>query len=97
MRFTPDDSIRHLFDYNEIVIYEDYNLSSNPVDSLLFDNKILEYNIAQGMSFRDKRSWIIYNFNMDLDSGHKYIENFRGGVQCYMVERADFISSISFK
>ena len=34
---------------------------------------------------------------MDVDLGYKYIENFRGGVQLYMMQSKDFVSSISFK
>ena len=34
---------------------------------------------------------------MDVDPGYKYIENFRGGVQWFLMENKDIISSISFK
>ena len=34
---------------------------------------------------------------MDLDPGCKYIEKFRGGVQWFMLESRDIISTISFK
>ena len=34
---------------------------------------------------------------MDVDPGYKYIDKFRGGVQWYMMESKDFISSICFK
>ena len=40
---------------------------------------------------------IINNFTMDVDPGYKYIEKFRGGVQWYMMESIDIISSICFK
>ena len=33
---------------------------------------------------------------MDVDSGYKYIEKIRGGVQWYKKENKDFISSIIF-
>ena len=49
------------------------------------------------MIFKGKRSGIIHNFTMDVDPGYKYIEKFRGGVQWYMMETKDFISSINFK
>ena len=49
------------------------------------------------MVFRDKRSGIIHKFTMDVDPGYKYIEKFRGGVQIYLVESKDIISSICFK
>ena len=34
---------------------------------------------------------------MDVNPGYKYIENIRGGVQWFMMETKDIISSISFK
>ena len=49
------------------------------------------------MIFKGKRSGIIHNFTMDLDPGYKYTEKFRGGVQWYMMESKDIISSICFK
>ena len=95
--FIPDDCIRGLLGFNKTTIFEEYNLSPNPVDILSFDNIFLECNIAQGMIFKGKRSGIIHNFTMDVDPGYKYIEKFRGGVQWYMVESKDIISSIGFK
>ena len=95
--FVPDDSIRELLVFNKTTIFEEYNLSPNPVDILSFDNIFLECNIAQGMIFRGKRSGIIHNFTMDVDPGYKYIEKFRGGIQWYMMESKDIISSICFK
>ena len=49
------------------------------------------------MIFKGKRSGIIHNFTVDVDPGYNYIEKFRGGVQCYMMESEDIISSICFK
>ena len=95
--FLPDNSIRDLLGFNKTTIFEEYNLSPNPVDIHSFDNIFLECNIAQGMIFRGKRSGIIHNFTMDVDPGYKYIEKFRGGVQWYMMESKDLISSICFK
>ena len=92
-----DDSIRGLLGFDKTTIYEEYNLSPNPVDILSFDNMFLECSIAQGMIFRGKRSGIIHNFTMDVDPGYKYIEKFRCGVQWYMMESKDIISSICFK
>ena len=37
------------------------------------------------------------NFTMDVDPGYKYIEKIHGGVQWYMMESKDLISSICFK
>ena len=94
--FKPDDSIGSLLGFNKRSIYEEYNLSDNPVDILSFDNIFLECIIAQGMIFRGKRSRIIHNFTMDVDPGYKYIEKFRGRKQWFMMESKDIISSICF-
>ena len=95
--FVPDDSIGDILGFNKTTIFEEYNLSSNPVDILSFDNIFLECNIAKGMIFRGKRSGIIHNFTRDVDPGYKYIEKFRGGIHWYMMESKDIISSICFK
>ena len=97
INFTPNDSMRDLLGFKPKVIQEEYNLSDYPVDILSFDNIFLECDIAQGMIYRGKRSVIIHNFTRDVDPGYKYIEKFRGGVQWYMMESKDIISSISFK
>ena len=95
--FRPDDSIGSLLGFNKRTIYEEYNLSDNPVDILSFDNIFLECNIAQGMIFRGRRSGIVHNFVLDVSPGYRYIKKFRGGVQWYMMESKDIISSICFK
>ena len=95
--FVPNDSIRDLLGFNKTTIFEEYNLSPNPVDILSFDNIFIETDIAKGMIFKGKRSGIIMNFTMDVDPGYKYIEKFHGGVQWYMMEPKDIISSICFK
>ena len=95
--FMFDDSIGELFGFNPRTLYEKYTLSNNPVDILSFDNIFIECDIAQGLIFRGKRSGIFHNFNMDVDPGYKDIENFHGGVQWYMMESTDIISSICFK
>ena len=95
--FRPDDSIGSLLGFNKRTIYEEYNLSDNPVDILSFDNIFIECDIARGMIFKGKRSDIIHIFTMDVDAGYKYIDKFRGGVQWYMMETKDVISSICFK
>ena len=92
-----DDSIGKLLGFGETILWKEYNLSDNPVDILSFDNIFIHTDIAQGMIFRGKRSGIIHNFTMDVDPGYKYIEKFRGGVQWYMMESKDIISSICFK
>ena len=84
--FKRNDSIRSLLGFNKRSIYEEYNLSDNPVDILSFDNIFIETDIAQGIIFKGKRSGIIHNFTMDVHPGYKYIEKLRGGVQWYMME-----------
>ena len=95
--FVFDDSIGKLLGFDETLLYKEYNLSDNPVDILSFDNIFIECDIAHGMIFKGKRSRIIFNFTMDVDPGYKYIENFSGGIQWYMMESKDVISSICFK
>ena len=48
------------------------------------------------MVFKKKRSGIIHNFETDVDPGYKYIEKFREGFHCYMMDTKEFISIISF-
>ena len=95
--FKAGDSIGSLLGFNKRSIYEEYNLSDNPVDILSFDNIFIETDIAQGMIFKGRRSGIIHNFTMDVDPVYKYIEKFRGGISWYMLKTRDFISSINFK
>ena len=95
--FRPSDSIGSLLGFNKRIIYEEYNLSDNPVDIISFDNIFIECDIAQGMIFRGRRSGIIFNFVMDVDPGYRYIHKFHSGRQWYMLETKDFISSINFK
>ena len=95
--FVPDDSIGGLLGFDETTVTAEYNQSNNPVDILSFDNISLETDIAQGVIFKGKKSGIIHNFTMDISPGYRYTERFRGGVQWYMMDTKDFISSISFK
>ena len=95
--FMFDDSIKDLLGFNARTLYEEYTPSDHPVNIISFDNIFLECNIAQGMIFKGKRSGVIHNFTMDVDPGYKYIEKFRGGVQWYMMESKDIVSSICFK
>ena len=94
--FVPDDSIRELLGFNKTTIFEEYNLSPNPVDILSFENIFLECNIAQGIIFKGRKSNIIHNWTMTVDPGYKYVEKFSGCIQWYM-ESKDIISSICFK
>ena len=95
--FLPDDSIGELLGFNKTTIFEEYNLSPNPVDILSFDNIFIETDIAKGMIFKGKRTGVIMNFTMDVDPGYEYFEKFHGGVQWYMMESKGIISSICFK
>ena len=95
--FVFDNSIGNLLGFRETILWEQYNISPNPVDILSFDNIFIEGDIAQGMIFEGKRTSIIHNFTMDVDPGYKYIEKFRGGVLWYMIESKDIISSINFE
>ena len=95
--FKPSDSIGSLLGFNKRTISEEYNLSDNPVDILSFDNIFIECDIARGMIFKGRRSGIVFNFTMDVSPGYEYIHKFRGGVQWFMMESEDIISSICFK
>ena len=92
-----EDSVRDLLGFNARTLYREYNLSPNPVDIISFDNFFIEFDIAKGMIFQGKRSGIIMNFTMSASPGYKFIDRFDGGVQWYMTECRDFISSICFK
>ena len=95
--FVPDDSMGDLLGFNKTTIYEEYILSNNPVDILSFDNIFLECDIAQGMIFKGRKSKIIHNWTMTVDTGYKYVEKFSGGISWYMMQSKDIISSICFK
>ena len=97
IRFVFIDSIGTLLRFNETILWEEYNLSPNPVDILSFDNIFIETDIAQGMIFRGKGSRIIFNWTMTVDPGYKYVEKFAGGISWYMMETKDFISSFNLK
>ena len=73
--FMFDDSIRDVLGFNARTLYEEYTPSSNPADILSFDNIFLECDIAQGMIFKGRKSNIIHNWTMTVDSGYKYVEN----------------------
>ena len=64
-----DDSIRDPSGFNAGILYEDYNLSPNPVDTISFDNIFIECDFAQGMIVKGKRSGKIHNFTKDVDPG----------------------------
>ena len=95
--FVPNDSIGNLLGFAKTTIYEEYNISPNPVDIISFDNIFIECDIARGMIYRGKQSNIIHNWTMTVNPGYKYIEQFFGGVTWYMMDSKDIISSICFK
>ena len=95
--FMFDGSIKDLLGFNAKTLYEEYNLSTNPVDILSFDNIFLECDIAQGMIFKGRKSNFILNWTMTVDPGYKYIEKISGGITWYMMQSKDIISSICFK
>ena len=95
--FVPNDNIGSLLGFDKTTIYEEYNLSQNPVDIISFDNIFIATDIAKGMIFKGKRSGIIHNWNMNVNPGYKVVEKFSGGVTWYMMESKDLISSICFK
>ena len=54
--FMFDDSIRDLLGFNARTLYEEFNLSPNPVDIISFNNIFIETDIPKGMIFKGKRS-----------------------------------------
>ena len=91
-----DDSIKDLLGFLAITLYEEYNLSTKPVDILSFDNIFLECDIAQGMIFEGIKSNTIHNWTMTTDPGYKYVEKISGGIIPYIMQSKDIISSICF-
>ena len=87
--FLSDDGVRNLLGFSASTTYEKYNLSLNPVDIISFD-KFSSKLIAKRMIFKGRQSSKIQNFTMEVGPGCMYIEEFRGGVQWYMMESKDF-------
>ena len=67
--FMFDHSIRYLLEFNARTLYEEYNLSTKPVEILSFVNIFLECDIARGMFFKCRKSNIIHNWTMTVDPG----------------------------
>ena len=95
--FMFNDSIRDLLGFNARTLYEEYNLSPNPVDIISFNSIFIETNIARRMIFKGKRSGILMNYTLSVLRGYKYICRFKGGIQWFMIESKDVFSCISFK
>ena len=95
--FVPDEIIRDLLRINKTTICEEYNLSTNPVDNLSFDNSFFEYDIAQGLIFKRRRLNIIINWTTTVDPSYECVEKFAGGLSWYMMESKDKIFSFCFR
>ena len=89
--FMFSDSIKDLLEFYAITVYEEYILSSNPVDILSFEIILLVCDIAQGMIFKGRKINIINNWTMTVDLRCKYVENFSGGISWYMMQSKDII------
>ena len=50
--FVIEDSIRNLLGFDQTILYNEYNLSPNPVDILSFENIFIWCDIAQGMIYK---------------------------------------------
>ena len=94
--FMFDDNIIDSLGFNARTLYEEYTLSTNPVDILSFDKNFLGTDIAQGMTFKEERSGIIYNWTMTVNPGYKYVELFAGYISWYMMDSKDIFSSTNF-
>ena len=90
-KFMFDDSIKDLLGFHAITLYEEYNLSTNTVDVLSFDEIFLECHIAQRMIFKGRKSNIIHNWTTTVDPGCKYVEKFSGGISWYMMQTKNII------
>ena len=97
LSFIFDDNMKDLLGFHNVTLFEEYHLSTNPLDILSFDNFFLERDIAQGLTFKGRKSNIIHNWTMTVDPGNKYVEKFAGGISWYMMQSKDIISSICFK
>ena len=95
--FAGDNTIKNILGFRETILYEEYNTSDNAVDIIPFNNIFIECDIAHRMIFKGKRSIIIHNLTLDVKPGYKYIQKFPAGVQWYMMQSKDNISSICFK
>ena len=95
--FVFDNTVGNLLGSNETILRQEYNLSPNPVDIPSFDNIFFETDMAQGMIFKGERSGIIHIFTKDVVPGYKYIENFRAGINWFMLEIEEFLSSVNLK
>ena len=78
-------------------MYEKFNLSPNQVDVISFANTFQETEFAQRMIFRGNCGQRNHNFSIDINPSYRYIEQLKGGFQCYFMNTNGFISNINFK
>ena len=95
--FVFGDIIGNFLGFNGTIIWQENNLSHNPVDIFSFDKTFIDCDIAKGRFFKGKLSGTFHNFTMDVDLGYRDLGKIRGGVQWYMMESKDIISCINFK
>ena len=95
--FMFDDCKKDHLGFHAITLYEEYNLSTNPVDILSFDDIFLECDFAQGLISKGRKSNIVHNWTMIVDPGYKYVEKISGGISWYIMQSKDIISCICFK
>ena len=57
-------------------MYDNYNLSYNPVNILPFDNFFLETGVANGLLFKSKRTRINRTSTKDGDRGYIFNKSF---------------------
>ena len=95
--FIFHDSIRDLLGFNARTLYEDYNLSTNPVEIISFNIIFIETDKAKGMIFKGKRNGVPVIFTMSVSPGYQYVCRIEGGIQWYMMDSKEIISSVFFK
>ena len=91
------DTLRDVLGFKPKLKHEECLLSDYLVDTLSFDNVLPECDIAQRIIFKGRRTGNNHKFTMDVDTGYKYIQKFRGGKKWYMMESKIFLSNISFE
>ena len=74
LSFVHNDSIRDLLGFRPNVIYEEYNLSDNPVNTLSIAGKYLETDIAQSPVFKKERTGLIHKFTKNVYLGSKQLK-----------------------
>ena len=88
--------MRDFSGFNPETIFENYNLTPNPVDCLSFNNFFLEADVAQGMTFKGKFFGLFLVLTMKVDSGNTHVQKFHAWLSWYMMACKGFISIASF-